>query len=378
MKAGSRCREVGGEGEDIRYTVHISGHLTCEVLFGYEIGAMKIIRLEKELLGPWMDELSTRVDLFVPTKAGAKTHRLEPYAGVDRMDMGYIRTILPPKKFLVPPNETLWKRRAGEDYEVPEIPDRDIVLFGLHPCDIHGVKILDIFFRSFAKPDWYYQRRRERVRIVGLSCMPDDYCFCQSMNTDNVATGFDLFLHDLGDRFLVTVGSVEGDMLLGHLADDLPQADPKDLHDLMDYLEKRNRAFSMHLDVGILPQAMELHRTSPVWERLGNQCLSCGCCSLGCPTCSCFNVVDRNDLEGGCERCRTWDACLFKDFAQVAGGHNFRSQRAARIQNRYYHKQVGFAEQFGLPSCVGCGRCIFMCPTGVHFVEVFRSLREGA
>jgi len=340
---------------------------------------MKIVKLEKARLGEWLDELATRVDLFVPVRAGEKTHRFEPYTSVDRIDLHFIRTILPPKKFLLPPGETLWTHGAGEDreYQVPPPPERDVVLFGLHPCDIHGIKVLDIFFRSFAKPDWYYQRRRERVRVVGLSCFPDDHCFCLSMNTDNVATGFDLFLHDLGDRFLVTVGSVEGDMLMGHLADDLPEADQADLRALMDSLEKRNRAFTMHLDVGILPQAMELHRADPVWERLGNQCLACGCCSLGCPTCTCFNIIDKNDLDGGSTRCRTWDACLYKDFAVVAGGHNFRPHRAARVRNRYYHKQVGFAEQFGLPSCVGCGRCTFQCPTGIHFVEVFRSFRGG-
>ena len=39
------------------------------------------------------------------------------------------------------------------------------------------------------------------------------------------------------------------------------------------------------------------------------------------------------------------DSCLFKDYALVAGGHNFRPDRDSRIKNRYFHKQRGFVSQ---------------------------------
>jgi sulfhydrogenase subunit beta (sulfur reductase) len=59
----------------------------------------------------------------------------------------------------------------------------------------------------------------------------------------------------------------------------------------------------------------------------------------------------------------------------VAGGHNFRATRADRVKNRYYHKQEAFVREFGKPSCVGCGRCIENCPTGINVVEVFKAVR---
>jgi sulfhydrogenase subunit beta (sulfur reductase) len=337
---------------------------------------MRVLRFEKTDFAGWLDEIARRADLYVPVRAGDNIHRFERYEDPDQVDLSYTRTLLPPKKFLFPPEEELLSHREDEGYSVPSIPDRDIVLFGVHPCDINGIRVLDTFFASFGKPDIYYQRRRERLRIVGLSCMPDENCFCRSMNSDSATTGFDLYLNDLEDHFLITLGSVHGDMLLGDRADTLPEASPEELEALMAHIHRRRGSYTLDLDTSVLPQAMKLHQADPVWEELGEKCLACGCCSLGCPTCTCFNVRDTNALDGSSSRLRTWDACLYRDFATVAGGHNFRPQRGRRVQNRYYHKQVGFAEAFGMPSCVGCGRCIRMCPTGIHFVEVFRALEE--
>ncbi|MDF1535920.1 MAG: 4Fe-4S dicluster domain-containing protein [bacterium] len=343
---------------------------------------MRVLKISRDQLKKWLDELSGTVDLYVPMPAGKQVHRFEPYTTFEELDLSYTRTVLPPKKFVFPPEEVLFNRAPSGETTVPDLPARDLVLFGVHPCDINGIRILDTFFSSFDKPDWYYQRRRARLRIVGLSCLPDEHCFCRSMDCDSAASGFDLFFHDIdpenqdrGEKvFFVSLGTVEGDIMLADRADTLPEAEPEELEALLEYTERRESAYTLDLDPSILPQAIKLHQADPLWDRLGEQCLACGVCSLGCPTCTCFNIRDTNDLEGGSSRVRNWDACLYRDFARVAGDHNFRPHRSERIQNRYYHKQVGFAEAFGKPSCVGCGRCIKLCPTGIHFVEVFQSL----
>ena len=118
-----------------------------------------------------------------------------------------------------------------------------------------------------------------------------------------------------------------------------------------------------------------MKKDDPVWDELASKCLCCGSCSMVCPTCSCFNVADRIEEDGTASRVRTWDSCLYRDYAVVAGGHNFRADRGDRVRTRYYHKQEAFVREFGMPSCVGCGRCIENCPTGIHVVEVFQHVR---
>ena len=77
-----------------------------------------------------------------------------------------------------------------------------------------------------------------------------------------------------------------------------------------------------------LPDLLARSYEHPIWSERAAQCFSCGSCTMVCPTCYCFDVQDEVawDLQQG-ERVRTWDACLLHDFAEVAGGHNFRRKR---------------------------------------------------
>ncbi len=67
-----------------------------------------------------------------------------------------------------------------------------------------------------------------------------------------------------------------------------------------------------------LPSLLEELYDHPIWQEIGERCLGCGACTLLCPTCYCFNVQDKLDLnlESG-ERLRTWDSCQFDQFTQV-------------------------------------------------------------
>jgi sulfhydrogenase subunit beta (sulfur reductase) len=122
---------------------------------------------------------------------------------------------------------------------------------------------------------------------------------------------------------------------------------------------------------------MDLEYENEIWREIGEKCLGCGTCSMVCPTCYCYAVFDDLNLDADSgQRKRRWDSCLFKDYALVAGGHNFRAECSSRVKNRYFHKQRGFVRQYGRPSCVGCGRCIVYCPAGVDILEIVRKLRS--
>ncbi|MEO0108212.1 MAG: hypothetical protein ABIK62_03455 [candidate division WOR-3 bacterium] len=108
--------------------------------------------------------------------------------------LDYQRTILPLKKYFLPPREALLRYREPEGYQTcTEGLDRRVVLFGVHPCDVYALNILD---RVFAEPypDPYYQARRRNTAIIGIDCTPDEHCFCASMRADFVDHGFDLYL----------------------------------------------------------------------------------------------------------------------------------------------------------------------------------------
>ncbi len=286
------------------------------------------------------------------------------------------RTVLPPKKYLYPQKEELFRFSTQEGYRKPESVDKGRkILFGVHPCDIHGLSILDkVFAGRYHEPRYF--DRRDNLIIIGMNCLPDERCFCYSMGTDWVEKGFDLFLTELEDSYFVKIGTSCGEDLVHAQAELFRPVTDEDIQLYKERVNERNKMFVNRVELANLAQILELEYESEVWEELGRKCLSCGACSAVCPTCYCYEVYDVLDLnvETG-SRIRRWDACLFKDFAKVAGGHNFREERSTRVKHRFYHKQVTFVEEFGRPSCVGCGRCVTQCPAGINLIDVFKEIR---
>ncbi len=336
---------------------------------------MQTWRMDNHLMPELVEALRAWGTIWSPVERRPGVFSLEAVDDVSKARPDALRTVIPFKKLLLKPRFTMMTRNARGGAE--ESDDGDTgpnVLFGAHPCDIHALRILDLLYLSdFIDP--YYQRNRAQLTVIGYGCWPDDKCFCQSMNVSTADRDFDIFLTPLDERFLVTVNTSRGDDIVRSNQSIFQKPSRLDTREYLDRIQARERAFTLKLDITDLPYILELKKEDPIWEELGKKCLCCGSCSMVCPTCSCFNVHDEIQGEGRARRLRTWDACLFKDYDTVAGGHNFRSDRADRVRNRYYHKQEAFVREFGMPACVGCGRCIENCPTGINVVEVFEHVR---
>jgi len=68
---------------------------------------------------------------------------------------------------------------------------------------------------------------------------------------------------------------------------------------------------------------------------------------------------------------------MLREFASVAGGHNFRKRTAERFRHRYYRKGKYVPGKIGEISCVGCGRCIGACVAKIaNPVDVYNRLLE--
>jgi len=338
---------------------------------------MKIVKLPRQNLGEFIARLSSFGDIHAPTRRGDGSFAFAPVTNVSEIALSCTRTILPLKKYFVRPEEVMFNFSAQRGYEAPsQEAERRLVVFGAHPCDIHGLKILDLVFGGRCA-DSYYFARKNRVAVIGLDCMPDEYCFCRSTGTDFVDSGFDLFLSDIDGAYLVRIGTSRGDDMAVAAQSLFQEVQQRDREAYKAKSIRRRESFQTEIQLQDLPEIMDLEYENEVWQEVAEKCLSCGTCSMVCPTCYCYAVFDEIKLDGsGGQRKRRWDSCLFKDYALVAGGHNFRAKRASRVKNRYFHKQRGFVSQYGRPSCVGCGRCKAYCPAGVDILEVVQKLRS--
>jgi sulfhydrogenase subunit beta (sulfur reductase) len=337
---------------------------------------MKILKMPKDNLDLFVSVLPAFGEVYAPVKRGNGFAFDKPSLWSD-VQMKYTRTILPPKKLMLPPREMTIAFDPVEGFQDQlALASKPLVLFGVHPYDIFGLNILDRVFAQSKYPDPYYITRRKSTTIIGIDFDPDDKHFAGSMNSDFVDSGFDLFLSDIGDEYLVLVGTSRGDDIVVMSGCLMTTPDEADFAVYKKHSKDRRASYKTKLELEDLPEIMEMEYHSEAWEDIGNRCLSCGSCSMVCPTCYCFDINDEVELgsrKG--QRIRSWDSCLFKTHALVAGGENFREERSSRIKFRYYHKQRGFVAEYGRPSCIGCGRCVEVCPAEINIISVIETIR---
>lgn len=271
--------------------------------------------------------------------------------------MHYGVTVIPPKKYLFPAKEDIFRFEKGE---ILPPTNKEFVVFGVSKKDGEGLFYLD---QVFAGPvaDKHYASRRANMRLVIVDALPP---------SNNI--NCDLYLQIADESHLLAFPYTEfGEKLV-----------------------RGNRYFGHNAEVGTisvrhmpddvvfhprLAEIIENSRNHPVWERLNKTCFACGVCSYVCPLCYCYEQKDRvditpdvaSDIKGA--RKRRWDSCMLPDFAAVSF-ENFRPEPKDRIYNWYYHKFVRMPREYGFPGCVDCGRCILYCPAGINYREVLEEL----
>ncbi len=328
---------------------------------------MRYIKISKENTYRFLDLLKQKGTLYAPQKISEKFYDFCEVNDVSDVSFDYNRTIRPPRRFFYPEEETMFTFDTARVELYPMEPkDERIILFGVHACDIVGLRIMDAKFLDDL-PDPYYEKRRKNGIIIGLSCLPDEYCFCNVRRIEFVDAGFDLFFHELPDGYLVRVGTVTGHKLIDPYPELFEEICDADIKYLEEFEEKKASMFPVKGNWDNLRYFLELRMEHPMYDREADKCLGCGNCTLTCPTCRCYDVIDLPSIDGRTgSRIRRWDSCQFRTHGLTAGPHNFRPTKKSRFFNRYQCKNAYCAETT-TAYCVGCGRCTYFCPADIKF-----------
>lgn len=278
------------------------------------------------------------------------------------------------------PEETVW-RASIDDGEVtltePAEPAEPIAIIGARPCELSALGVLDRVLRDGAIGDDRYTARRGGTFLVAAECgTPAATCFCASMGTGpSAGAGFDLALTELfdgGHRFYVRVGSPAGAAALERIPH--REATASDRSARQEVLARAAARMGRTLATDGLPGLLARNLDHPRWDDVAERCLSCGNCTLVCPTCFCSDVKDVSDVFGTVERQRRWASCFDLDHSRLHGGP-VRNTTASRYRQWLTHKLSTWWDQFGESGCVGCGRCIAWCPVGIDITEEAEAIR---
>lgn len=303
------------------------------------------------------------------------------------------------KRLLFPPRTHLFRSRRGSssgefDVENEPLETPRYAFIGVRPCELQAIAIQDRVFLGSRFIDPTYRARREGLFTVGVQCSRSGAtCFCASMGTgpgfgstgrpadgQGGTAGADLALTELLDdggspSYLAVAGSPAGQEILSRLG---ARAATDTERRAADAAVDRSRSEQVRaMETDGLPELLHRSAASPHWDEVAKRCLTCGNCTLVCPTCFCSTVEDTTSLDGTtADRWRVWDVCFNVDFSYLHGGA-VRTSVQARYRHWLTHKLSTWVEQFGTFGCVGCGRCITWCPVGIDLTEEVGALRAA-
>lgn len=338
--------------------------------------------IEKEELSKFFEILASRNEIIGPVQTGIDRNRkpvysFGPVTDFQKMKLDHTLTKVPAKRYFLPYKEEMaafqiegrdWKKFVNYNCDHPS------VMFGLHACDINALNRLDKVLLGNTYPMPYYAVKRKNMFIIGFGCEPQPSCFCRSMSADTVSSGFDMFITDIGPRYFIEIASATAYDLVKMIKTRPPEE--ADHLQYMRTIDEKNKKFRVRVDTTDLANILDMEFQSDVWKHWGDRCLGCGTCSNVCPTCYCYGVEEIVDIDlRRAHKIKQLYSCNFVDFAEVAGGHNFRPERHTRLKYRYYHKHRGFVEAYEESLCVGCGRCGDACLAGITVPDVIASVR---
>jgi ferredoxin len=322
--------------------------------------------LLKDNIGKLYSELEKEYKFYAPTKVKGNI-AFSRISNVEEIELEFLNSKVPPKDVLFPQKETIFEYKyEGKDVIIEERKDLEdkLLIFGVRPCDAYSFKLLEDFFAFGDFQDEVFLKKRESSTIIGIGCNnPRQSCFCTSVGGHPFQKeSTDVFLSDLGDKYLVEAVSEKGKNLVKKLSW-LSDAKKADIDKSKELAKQAEDSFTTKFNFDLVTKVLDENFEHPVWQEISESCIGCSSCTFLCPTCTCFDVIDENDeYNNRGRRIRIWDTCQSCLYTLETSGHNPRPEKIQRCRNRIMHKFSYYPSNYDCVGCVGCGRCISACP----------------
>ncbi len=337
--------------------------------------------LMKDQIAKLYEELNKDYNFFAPTKEKGNIV-FKKILNSEEIEFDYLNSKVPPKEVLFPKTEVLFAYKIdGKEVEIEDRKDLDEknIIFGIRPCDAHAFMLMANFFSFHGNvKDEIFLKKRENTILMGIGCNnPRSTCFCTSIEGHPFQKDdMDVFLVDLENKYLVEGISEKGKSLVDKLSW-LSDAKKSDIKQASELSKQAESLITTKINFENTAKILGPNFEHPIWKEISESCIGCGTCSFLCPTCTCFDIIDENDpYNNRGRRIRIWDTCQSCLYSLHTSGHNPRNSCIERCRNRILHKFSYYPENYGLIGCVGCGRCVQLCPVNNDLREIIKKINE--
>ncbi|MCL4376762.1 MAG: 4Fe-4S dicluster domain-containing protein [Actinobacteria bacterium] len=366
--------------------------------------------LKKQNLIPFCEKLSEKFEIYLPVKDISNNisdfmewkeyvrlteGKSEKNSSESQVEINLTeRTKKSIKSLFFPPVEKLFDFAIKKNLQHPETTDLELadsvkniasqstgerkkIILGIKPCDMSAVKRLDRIFLNGDKTDAHYMSRRKDTIFISIGCNTSSQgCFCTSVGGNpfdfsdsdigmiEVSDGYAIVkVDDKSAWILEEYSQFFNEDLTNNYDDKIKQIIVSAEENLKNFLKKEN------IEVNDIPAVMDEYFKSEIWEKITAKCISCAACTYVCPTCTCFSISDESKELSG-ERYRCWDFCMNYYYNLEASGHNPRAEIYQRYRNKINCKFNYNYKRSSSFYCVGCGRCVDVCPAGMDIREI--------
>ena len=236
----------------------------------------KYVVLKKTDFNDFVAKLAKGRQVIAPVQKGRKSFAFAPVKSGEEVSMKYIPTILPPKKYFMPQREVIQQYNKAEKTWTPVLESEELVILGVHTCDLAGIQCLNIVCSDKPK-DMNYLVRKEKIAIIGLECNDycDQYASCALMDNHFPNGGYDLFFTEIKDVYMVHVNTLEGEKIVEDIS---LFFDPQGEHfKQLDQIRAKKREIFKNeckTDHKELKSLFSAAFGSPVWKDLEKRCLA--------------------------------------------------------------------------------------------------------
>lgn len=341
---------------------------------------MKIIKIDKEAWLQGLEKLKSSHRVFGPMadKDAFELKELKPKE-IPVLKLGNTR--LSAKSAIYPQSQVMFTYTLDETQEGHHIMKqadqeaRPRVVLGIRPCDAASFLLVKRNFDSKEYQDPFWVKPYETTTFVGFACdQPSQTCFCTSVGYGPYGeAGLDLLLVQENDGFYAKTITQKGEALA-------TAAGWKKETQAIDFAA-RQQAAEQKITAKVSTNHLKEKKTTDLfsakfWDEIAFSCLNCGTCTYSCPTCWCFDIQDEVKGTNG-KRMRNWDSCMYPLFTLEGSGHNPRPNKVQRVRQRFMHKLKYYVDKYDAGvQCVGCGRCIQLCPVNIDIRDVCETMNN--